>query len=118
MALNGWVINNGQILVEPGGMLILTDRETATGDYQYGAITSLGADPNSGSGRIACDGTIIVNRDCKLTCAGVYGLQLGETAQVVNYGQIIAENMEVYSDYAIENRGDSSAVFAGFIWKA
>ena len=114
LACNGWVINNGQILVEPGGMLILTDRETATGDYQYGAITSLGADPNSGSGRIACDGTIIVNRDCKLTCAGVYGLQLGEGAQVVNYGQIITENLEVYGDHTIENRGDSSSVFAGW----
>ena len=114
LACNGWVINNGQILVEPGGMLILTDRETATGDYQYGAITSLGADPNSGSGRIACDGIIIVNKDCKLTCAGVYGLELGEGAQVVNYGQIITEQLTVYSDHTIENRGDTSSVFAGW----
>ena len=114
LSCNGWVINNGQILVEPGGMLILTERDTATGDHQYGAITSVDTVKNSANGRIACDGIIIVNRDCKLTCAGTYGLQLGETAQVVNYGQIIAENMEVYSDYAIENRGDSSAVFAGW----
>ena len=114
LACNGWVINNGQILVEPGGMLILTERETATGDKQYGAITSVVTDANTAAGRIACDGTIIVNRDCKLTCAGTYGLQLGEGAQVVNYGQIIAENLMIYGDHTIENRGDSSAVFAGW----
>ena len=114
LACNGWVINNGQILIEPGGMLILTERDTATGDHQFGAITSVDTLTDTANGRIACDGTIIINRDCKLTCAGTYGLQLGESAQVVNYGQIIAENMEVYSDYAIENRGDTSAVFAGW----
>ena len=114
LACEGWVINNGQIIVEPGGLLILTERETATGDKQYGAITSVGQDPKEPNGRIACDGTIIINRDCKLTCAGTYGLQLGEGAQVVNYGQIITENLEVYVDHAIENRGDTSAVFAGW----
>ena len=114
LACEGWVINNGQILVEPGGLLILTERETATGDRQYGAITSVGLDPTTHNGRIACDGTIIINRDCKLTCAGTYGLQLGEGAQVVNYGQIITENLEVYVDHTIENRGDTSAVFAGW----
>ena len=114
LACSGWVVNNGQINVEPGGMLILQDRSTATGDYQYGCISSVNAAAGTGSGRIACDGTIIVNRDCKLTCAGCYGLQLGSTAQVVNYGQIIAENLEVYTDHIIENRGDTSAVFAGW----
>ena len=64
LACEGWVVNNGQILVEPGGLLILTERETATGDKQYGAITSVGQDPNTDNGRIACDGTIIINRDC------------------------------------------------------
>ncbi|MBR4691537.1 MAG: hypothetical protein IKP17_02135 [Oscillospiraceae bacterium] len=114
LACSGWVINNGQINVEPGGMLILQDRDTATGDYQFGCISSVGVEAGSGSGRIACDGTIIVNRDCKLTCAGAYGLELGSTAQVVNYGQIIAENLSVYSNQIIENRGDTSAVFAGW----
>lgn len=114
LACEGWVINNGQIIVEPGGLLILTERETATGDRQYGAITSINQDPKEPNGRIACDGTIIINRDCKLTCAGTYGLQLGEGAQVVNYGQIITENLEVYVDHTIENRGDTSAVFAGW----
>ena len=114
LSCSGWVINNGQIVVEPGGMLILQERDTATGDHQYGCISSLNVQAGTGSGRIACDGTIIINRDCKLTCAGCYGLKLGSSAQVVNYGQIIAENLEIYSDYIIENRGDSSAVFAGW----
>ena len=114
LSCSGWVINNGQIIVEPGGMLILQGRTTATGDSQMGAITSVGVKAGQSCGRIACDGTIIVNRDCKLCCGGAYGLQLGEGAQVVNYGQIIAENLEIYSDHTIENRGDSSAVFAGW----
>ena len=114
LSCSGWIINNGQINVEPGGMLILQDRSTATGDYQYGCISSVNAKAGTGSGRIACDGTIIVNRDCKLTCAGCYGLKLGSGAQVVNYGQIIAENLEIYADHIIENRGDTSAVFAGW----
>ena len=116
LACSGWVINNGQILVEPGGLIILQGRTTATGDSQMGAITSVGLDASKsgGNGSIACDGTIIINRDCKLTCSGIYGLRLGEGAQVVNYGQIISENLEIYSDHTIENRGDSSAVFAGW----
>ena len=76
LACSGWVINNGQINVEPGGMLILQDRDTATGDYQYGCISTVGVEAGTGSGRIACDGTIIVNRDCKLACAGTYGLMI------------------------------------------
>ena len=114
LACSGWVINNGQINVEPGGMLILQDRDTATGDYQFGCISTVGVEAGTGSGRIACDGTIIVNRDCKLACAGTYGLKLGSMAQVVNYGQIITENLTVNGDHVIENRGDTSAVFAGW----
>ncbi len=114
LSCSGWVINNGQIIIEPGGMLILQERDTAVGDHQFGAITTVGMLPDFANGRIACDGIIIINRDCKLTCAGTYGLQLGDRAQVVNYGQIISENLEIYSDHAIENRGDSSAVFAGW----
>ena len=114
LSCSGWVINNGCINVEPGGMLIVQNRETHTGDFQYGAITSVDAKAGTGCGRIACDGTIIVSENCKLSCAGSYGLQLGATAQVANYGTIIAENMEIYADSVIENRGDSSAVFAGW----
>ena len=114
LSCSGWVINNGQIIVEPGGMLILQERSTATGDSQFGLISSMGVEAGTASGRIACDGTMIINRDCKLSCAGSYGLQLGSTAQVVNYGQIIAENLEVYNDHTIENRGNTSAVFAGW----
>lgn len=114
LACSGWIINNGQILVEPGGMLIVQDRETATGDKQMGAITSVNIKAGTPNGRIACDGTMIVGKDCKVVGAGLYGLEFGEGAQVVNYGQLISENLTCYTDYTIENRGDSSAVFAGW----
>lgn len=114
LSCSGWIINDGQILVEPGGMLIVQERQTDTGDKQYGAITSLETAVGDGAGRIACDGIMIVNPDCKVVGSGCYGLQFGEGAQVVNYGQIMAENLDVYTDHTIENRGDSSAVFAGW----
>ena len=110
----GWVINAGEILVKPGGTLLLQDQETATGDWSYGAITNMGVNPGANCGRIACDGKMIIMRDCKLCGAGLYGLEFGEGAQVVNYGQIISENLKCKSNYTIENRGPDSAVYGGW----
>ena len=114
LSVSGWVMNNGQIIVESGGTLVIQDRETLTEDFQHGAITSVGAKPGTASGHVACDGTIIIMPDCKLCCAGLYGLELGMGAQVVNYGQIMAENLKCCTDYVIENRGATSAVFPGW----
>ena len=114
LSVSGWVVNNGQILVKPGGTLIVQERDTLTGDHQMGAITNLGTGPDTAAGRISCDGKMIVMRDCKVVGAGLYGLQFGEGAQVVNYGQLISENFTCFADHTIENRGDASAVFAGW----
>ena len=111
LTCTGWVINNGQILVKPGGTMLV---QSKTGSAPYGVVNSFGADTESASGRIACDGTMIVMRDCKVVGGGLYGLQFGEGAQVVNYGQLISENLDVYAANTIENRGDTSAVFAGW----
>ena len=113
LSCSGWIINNGQILVKPGGTMLVQEQKTAA-DHAYGVVNSYGADSDSASGRIACDGTMIVMRDCKVVGGGLYGLQLGEGAQVVNYGQVIAENLDVYARNTIENRGGDSAVFAGW----
>ena len=110
----GWIVNNGQILVEPGGTMLVQTLAHETGGDDYGAVTNAGTDPETACGRIACDGKMIVMRDCKVAGAGLYGLQFGAGAQVVNYGQIISENLEIYADHTIENRGDASAVFAGW----
>ena len=114
LSCSGWVINAGEILIKPGGTLLVQERETKTGDWSYGAITNMGVNPGARCGRIACDGKMIVMRDCKVCGAGLYGLEFGEGAQVVNYGQIISENLCCKSDYTIENRGPDSAVYAGW----
>ena len=110
----GWILNRGQILVQPGGTMIVQDLENDTGSAACGTITNPDADPDSACGRIACDGKMIVMRDCKVCASGLYGLEFGEGAQVVNYGQIISENLSCRTDHTIENRGDTSAVFAGW----
>ena len=110
----GWVLNRGQIMVEPGGTVIVQELENDTSSAAYGCITTTGSDPDSPYGRIACDGKMIIMRDCKVCAGGLYGLKFGEGAQVVNYGQIISENLSCKTDHTIENRGDTSAVFAGW----
>lgn len=114
LVVSGWVMNGGYIMVKPGGMLIVQDQERLDGTHQYGVVNCYKQTPNRNNGRISCDGIMIVNRDCKVIGAGAYGLQFGEGAQCVNYGQLISENFEVYGDHTIENRGDVSAVYAGW----
>ena len=114
LACSDWIINNGTIVVKPGGTLLLQTYETANQQTRYGTISTIHDAAGTDGGRILCDGTIIVMPDCKLCCSGTYGLQLGEGAQVVNYGAIVAENLSVAQSYTIENRGNDSRVFAGY----
>lgn len=114
LACSDWIINNGTIVVKPGGTLLLQSYETANDQTRYGVISSMEDAAGDDGGRIYCDGTIIVMPDCKLCCSGKYGLSLGEGSQVVNYGAIISENFSVSQGYTIENRGDTSYVFPGW----
>ncbi|MBO5517428.1 MAG: hypothetical protein J6A42_05060 [Firmicutes bacterium] len=114
LSCSDWIINNGTIVVKPGGTLLLQTYETANEQIRYGTVASVHDASGDDGGRIYCDGTIIVMPDCKLCCSGKYGLRLGEGAQVVNYGAIISENISAAQSHTIENRGDSSCVFAGY----
>ena len=114
LSCSDWILNNGTIIVKPGGTLLLQTYETKNEQIRYGTIASLREGSGDDGGRILCDGNIIVMPDCKLCCSGKYGLQLGEGAQVVNYGAIISENLSAASSYTIENRGNDSRVFAGW----
>lgn len=113
LSVSGWFINNGTVNIKPGGKMIVQHRESTTGDYQEGLVNSNAAGGGTG-GAINCDGTLIVMSDATVIGAGRYGLQLGETAQVVNYGTLAAENFTVYRDHTIENRGSKSRVFCGW----
>lgn len=113
LSISGWVTNNGVINIKPGGKMIVQHRETEKGDYQEGLVNSSAAGGSKG-GCINCDGTLIVMSNATVIGAGRYGLQFGETAQVVNYGTLAAENFTVYRDHTIENRGTKSRVFCGW----
>ena len=112
LVMTDWVVNNGVIIVENGGTLIL---EENTDDYGHTRSCLLMSQTSGGDGgRIACEGTIIIMDGCKCFGGGKYGIQLGDGAYVVNYGTIGSENFTCYHDYTIENRGTESSVFAGY----
>lgn len=114
LSLTGWIMNNGSIEVQPGGTIVVQHRETADGDYQEGLVGPLGLPAGSENGCIRCDGTMVVESNATVIGAGKYGLQFGESADVVNYGTLAAENFEVYRDHTIDNRGYASRVFCGW----
>ena len=113
LSLGDLIINNGVIAVQPGGTLIIKDNDTANKSNRHGVLGTMGS-PGTSSGRIACDGTMIVMPNCTVCAAGLYGLQFGEGSQCVNYGSLISENFTVYSSGTIDNRSANSTVFAGY----
>lgn len=105
LSVNGWVINNGTIKVEPGGTLIV---------QQNSALTTWETESGLHAGRVLCDGTMIISSNGKLQAGGVEGLKFGEGSHCVNYGALMAENLSVYGSRVIENRGSMAVVYAGY----
>ena len=114
LVISGWVTNNGTIKVKKGGTLIIMDKTDADGYDVKGILATYNSDKNETAGEIKCDGTIVVMPGCKLHCGGIGGLQLGSSAQVVNYGAILTVNLTVKNSYTIENRGDDSLIGIGY----
>ena len=113
LSTTDWIINNGTIVVEPGGTLLVQENTTENNETRYGVIAPLVDNGGLTGGRIICDGRMIVMPNCKVAGGGKYGLVFGEGSQCVNYGALISENFEVYTDHTIENRGDDSIVVFG-----
>ena len=109
LSFTDWVVNHGEILVEPGGTMILQQNTTANGYTRNCAVISNNKDKTR-AGRVACDGNIIIMPNCTLSGGGIYGIQLGEGAQVANYGQMVSEMWDIYTDYTIENRGGNESI--------
>ena len=113
LSLTDWIVNRGEILIEPGGTMILQQNTTANGYTRNCAVIS-NNNKNTVAGRIACDGNIIIMPNCTLAAGGIYGFQLGAGAQVANYGQIVSEIWDIYSDYTVEGRGEQSILYIGY----
>ncbi len=113
LSFTDWIVHQGEIFIEPGGTMILQQNTTANGYTRNCAVVSNNKKATK-AGRVACDGNVIVMPNCTLAAGGIYGIQLGEGSQIVNYGQIVAEIWDVYTDYTVEGRADIAAVYLGF----
>ena len=113
LSFTDWIVHRGQILIEPGGTMILQPNTTANGYTRNCALISNNKDATE-YGRIACDGNIIIMPNCSLAAGGIYGVQLGSGAQIANYGQMVAENWDIYTDYTVEGRDSRSRLYVGY----
>lgn len=101
LTIDSLLLNDGKIVIEPGGLLIL--REGAT------VMPLSRTDENCGG--IVSRGSIAVRKDAKLIGGGVTGIDLlGGSA--VNFGLIASENFYAAHSRQIDNR-TGGKVFAG-----
>ena len=112
LSLTDWIVNNGQILIEPGGTMIVQGVQTENWTRNSVVVPSV-KDKGTVAGRISCDGVMIVMPGCTLAGGGIYGLEFGEGAQCVNYGNLISENWNVYTDHTVESRSAEASVRIG-----
>lgn len=93
LTIDGTLLNDGKIVVEDGGLLVVKDGATIMPFTKY----------NSKCGAITSYGTVIVENNALLCGGGVDGLKiLGGV--VVNFGVVAGESMTVSRNYAIDNR--------------
>ena len=102
LSISGWVVNNGHIVVEPGGTLYLQDN----------ACLNRLLDGKHTGGGVICRGLCIVGENAKLCGGGVEGLQFLAGSHVINFGAVISENFLAEQSYTVEVR-DSGVVLYG-----
>lgn len=101
LSISGWVVNNGHIVVEPGGTLYIQD----------GACLNRLLDGKHNGGGVLCRGLCIVGENAKLCGGGVEGLQFLAGSHVINFGAIVSENFLVEQDYTVENRSGGTVLY-------
>jgi len=93
LTIDGTLLNDGKIVVEDGGLLVVKDGATIMPMTKY----------NGNCGAITSYGTVIVENNALLCGGGVNGLKiLGGV--VVNFGVVAGESLTVSRNYAIDNR--------------
>ena len=101
LSIGGTLLNDGKIVVEKGGLLLLKPGATVV------PLTR----SDAACGGIASRGTVIIRSNAKLIGGGANGVYL--TGGIVdNYGLIASENFQVKSAYTVHNH-TGAKIYAG-----
>lgn len=101
LSIDGLFLNDGRIVVEKGGLLLLKE----------GATLMPYSREDDACGGIVSSGSVIVRKNAKLVGGGTNGVYFGGGG-VVNFGLIAGENFRVLNSHLIENR-TGAVVYAG-----
>ena len=101
LTIDGVVFNDGEIVVEDGGLLVVKD----------GAKLMPFTKMDTACGKITNYGSIVVGEDALLCGGSTNGVRILRGG-VVNFGVIAGESMYAAEDYSIDNR-DTGWVIAG-----
>ena len=101
LSVDGVLFNDGSIVVEDGGLLILKDTAKVLPLTKY----------DNDCGHITSRGSIVVERDAVLCGGAINGIRL-LGGGVVNFGLICGEDITISNNYTVENR-DTGWVVAG-----
>ena len=101
LIVDGMLLNDGKIVVEDGGLLIVKDGAGVLPFTKF----------NGNCGAVTSYGTVIVENNALLCGGGMNGLKL-LGGVVVNFGVLAGECLTVSRNFAIDNR-DTGWVIAG-----
>ena len=99
LSIGGALLNDGRIVVEPGGLLVLKEG-AAIMPYDMTSTTG---------GSVTCSGNIVIRKNARLVGGGTGGLYL-TAGTVDNYGAIISENFRVNQENTIENHTGAQVI--------
>ena len=102
LSVDGMLLNDGEIRVEDGGLLILKDGAKIMPMTKY----------DSACGKITSYGSIVIEEDSLLSAGASNGIRI-KGGGVINFGTIAGEYIDIDQSYAIDNR-DSGYVIAGW----
>ena len=101
LSIDGILLNDGKIVIEDGGMLVLNEKAVIMPFTKY----------DGACGTVISRGNIVVRSNAMLAGGGSTGLKF-ESGTVINYGTILSENLTISQDYVIENHS-AGAVYGG-----
>lgn len=101
LSVGGQLLNDGKIVVEKGGLLVVKERATV--------MPLSRSEPDCGA--LVSDGTVVVRKNAKLIGGGTTGLWFS-SGGVTNFGMMASENFRATQTGIIENR-TGGQIYAG-----